>query len=95
MDFADIGFAAFSKFGFVGMALFDYTASGEYRYVGGPNKTLGQGAVDLSIGGFNSTLTGAMKSANVEKSVIHLFNNVNNPLRMTVGTGIKEGIKDE
>lgn len=94
MDLADIGFAGFGKYGFVLMATFDITSSGEFSMIGfGKNKS--QFATDMLIGGFNRWHIDAMGSANVGESVINFFNNVNSPLRNTVGTGIKEGVKDE
>ncbi len=94
MDLADIGFAGlFGKSGYVAMAMFDYTSSGEFQYVGGTNKTISEFAIDLSIGGFNRWHIDAIGSAGLEREVVNFFNYVNNPLRLTVVTGIKEGVE--
>ncbi|MDX5338318.1 MAG: hypothetical protein LPK25_04780 [Cyclobacteriaceae bacterium] len=94
IDIVDIGFSAFSKYGFVGMALVDYTSSGNFSMLG-YGKNSFQFGTDLLIGGFNRWHVGAMGGAGIEKSVINYFNQFNSNLRNTVGTGIKEGMKDE
>jgi hypothetical protein len=94
IDIADIGFSAFSKYGFVGMALVDYTSSGNFSMLG-YGKNSFQFGTDLLIGGFNRWQVGAMGGAGIERSVINYFNQFNSNLRSTVGTGIKEGMKDE
>ncbi|WP_238325358.1 hypothetical protein [Lunatimonas lonarensis] len=94
MDLADIGLSAFSKYGFVGMALVDYNLSGEFSTVGNGKSTL-QFGTDMLIGGFNKWHNDAMGVAGVEASVVNIFNRFNSNLTNTVGTGIKEGVKDE
>lgn len=94
MDLADIGFAAFSKYGFVGMAMFDFTSTDDFRMVG-YGKNVSQFGTDMFIGGYNKWHTEKMGAAGVERSVINFFNRFNGNLRNTVGTGIKKGVKDE
>lgn len=94
IDLADIGFAGFGKYGFVGMALVDFTTSGEFSTIG-YNKNTIQFGTDLLIGGYNKWHGDAMRVSGVEMSVINFYNNFNNNLRSTVGTGIKEGVKNE
>lgn len=94
MDFADIGFAAFSKFGFVGTALFDYTQEDGFTRLG-DGKNAAQFGTDMLIGSFNKWHVDKMSAAGVEKSVVKFFNNFNGNLRNTVGTGVKKGVKDE
>ncbi|AWW28887.1 hypothetical protein DN752_01370 [Echinicola strongylocentroti] len=94
VDIADIGFAAFSKYGFVGMAILDYTP-GEGVVTVGTGKNAAQFGTDLLIGGFNKWHTDKMGVAGVEKGVVEFFNGFNGNLRNTVGTGVKKGFTDE
>lgn len=95
VDIADIGFAGiFGKSGFVAMAMFDYTPREGLIAIGG-GKNAFQFGTDLLIGGFNKWHVGQMGIAGVEKGVVEFFNRFNNNLRNTVGTGVKEGLKDE
>lgn len=94
MDLADIGLSGFKKYGFIGMALVDFSSSGEFSSLGNGKNTLQFGS-DLLIGGYNKWHIDAMGVAGIEKSIINFYNNFNNNLRNTVGTGIKEGVKDE
>jgi hypothetical protein len=94
VDYADIGFAGiFGKSGYVAMAMFDYNSSDGFIYAFGPKKSLTEFGIDLSLGRFNKLHIDAMGSAGVGNGVINFFNYVNNPLRLTVSTGIKEGVK--
>ncbi|MBD3628169.1 MAG: hypothetical protein HUJ21_08575 [Cyclobacterium sp.] len=94
MDLADIGFAGFGKYGFVLMATFDFTQKdGFVRF--GDGKNAAQFGTDMLIGGYNRWHVDKMSAAGVEKSVVNFFNSFNGNLRNTVGTGIKEGVKDE
>ncbi|EON79010.1 hypothetical protein ADIS_0427 [Lunatimonas lonarensis] len=95
MDLADIGFAGlFGKSGYVAMAMFEYTQEDGFTRLGN-RKNAAQFGTDLLIGGYNRWHVDKMSAAGVEKSVVDFFNSFNGNLRNTVGTGIKEGIKDE
>jgi hypothetical protein len=78
------------------MTFVDYNSSGNFSAIG-YGKNSFQFGTDLFIGGFNRWHAGAMGAAAIEKSVISFFNqlNVNLMNNNTVGTGIKEGVKDE
>jgi hypothetical protein len=89
-----IGFAGFNKFGFVGMALFDYTSQDGFTRLG-DGKNVAQFGTDILIGSYNKWHVDKMSAAGVEKTVVNFFNSFNSNLRNTVGTGIKEGVKNE
>ena len=94
VDLVDIGFSTFRKYGFAFQATFDYSIKDGFTRVGG-GKNSAQFGTDILIGRFNKWHVDAMGVAGVEKSVINMFNRFNGNLRNTVGTGIKEGVKDE
>ncbi|UJP67011.1 hypothetical protein IPZ59_06995 [Mongoliitalea daihaiensis] len=95
MDLADIGFAGlFGKSGYVAMAMFDYTPQNGLTTIGF-GKSEAKFATDMLIGRFNRWHLNKMDNAGIDQSVIKFFNNINSPLRNTIGTGIKQALKNE
>lgn len=78
----------------VGMAMFDFTPKSGFVRVG-DGKIVAQFGTDILIGSFNKWHVSEMGAAGVEKSVVDFFNSFNGNLRNTIGTEIKEGVKDE
>lgn len=72
MDLADIGLSGYRKYGFVGMALVDFSSSGEFSSLGNGKNTLQLGS-DLLIGGYNKWHIDAMGVAGIEKSIINFW----------------------
>jgi hypothetical protein len=74
------------------MVLVGFSSIDEFSIIGNGKNTRQFGS-DILIGDYNKWQIDVMGSAGVGNGVINFFNYVNNPLRLTVSTGIKEGVK--
>nr|WP_262916670.1 RHS repeat-associated core domain-containing protein [Belliella kenyensis] len=94
IDFADIGFAGTGgKYIYVFQAMVDLD-SGGFK-LAGANKNLLNFGVDLGIGKFSRWHSKELTSAGIDQAVVNFINHVNQPIRITFGSGIKSVVNDK